>query len=34
MFDPGPGFLNARQAFPDFIEYPSLKRMRLEGGFL
>src|SRR5262249_37615596 len=33
MFDPGLGFLNAQQAFPNFIEYPSLKRMSLEGRF-
>jgi hypothetical protein len=30
MFDQGPGFLNSQQPFPSFIDYPSLKRMRLE----
>jgi hypothetical protein len=34
MFDPGPGFLNSQRAFPNFIDYPSLKRMSLEGRFL
>ena len=29
MFEPGPGFLNAQQAFPNFIDYPSSKRMSL-----
>jgi hypothetical protein len=33
LFDPGLGFLNFQRAFPNFIEYPTLKRMSLEDRF-